>query len=189
MEILVSLLGMVVLLAAGVLLSRRRRAIRLRTVVGAFALQVGIGAFVLWVEEGKEFLLWLTAGVEAVIAAGRQGIVFVFGSSLTDQSGSLGFIFAFQVLPVIIFFSSLIAVLYYLGVMKWVVTLLGGAVQKLLGTSRAESLSAKLETMLEGAFERFQTFSKKEQVSARTAALALGIKEVAQVKQVRGLFP
>ena len=142
MEILVSLLRMVVLLAAGVLLSRRRRAIRLRTVVGAFALQVGIGAFVLWVEEGKEFLLWLTAGVEAVIAAGRQGIVFVFGSSLTDQSGSLGFIFAFQVLPVIIFFSSLIAVLYYLGVMKWVVTLLGGAVQKLLGTSRAESLSA-----------------------------------------------
>lgn len=141
MHILVSLLGMMCLLAVGVLCSRRRRAIRLRTVAGAFALQLGIGAFVLWFEPGKEFLLWLTRGVQAVISAGNEGIEFVFGK-LAVQSEGLGFIFAFQVLPVIIFFSSLIAVLYYLGIMNWVITLLGGAVQKLLGTSRAESLSA-----------------------------------------------
>lgn len=56
--------------------------------------------------------------------------------------GGGGFVFAFRVLPMIIFFSSLIAVLYYLGVMGWVIKILGGALQKALGTSRAESMSA-----------------------------------------------
>ena len=77
--------------------------------------------------------------VGAIIGTGQEGIRFIFGP-LGDRS--LGFFFAFNVLPVIIFFSSLIAVLYYLGVMKWVVTLFGGVVSRLLGTSRAESLSA-----------------------------------------------
>lgn len=138
---LVSGLGMGVLLLIGFLLSRDRKAIRFRTVGGAFALQLGIGAFVLWVPWGQTFLEMITNGVNAVIRAGNEGIAFVFGNLVTDL-GSFGFIFAFKVLPVIIFFSSLIAVLYYLGVMKWMVSLLGGAVQKLLGTSRAESLSA-----------------------------------------------
>ena len=141
MQVGVSFLGMAVLLAFGVLLSRKRRAIRLRTVGGAFVLQLGIGAFVLWVPWGKDFLQWLTEGVNAVLIAGGEGATFLFGS-LTDKSRPTGFLFAFKVLPVIIFFSSLIAVLYYIGVMKWIVAILGGAVQRLLGTSRAESFSA-----------------------------------------------
>jgi concentrative nucleoside transporter, CNT family len=141
MHVLVSLLGMVVILGLGVLLSRKRSAIRLRTVGGAFALQVGIGAYVLWTPWGKDQLQRLTNGVNAVIVAGNEGTTFLFGS-LADAGGPLGMVFAFKVLPVIIFFSSFIGVLYYLGVMKVVVNFLGGAVQMLLGTSRAESLSA-----------------------------------------------
>ncbi|MFA0725012.1 nucleoside recognition domain-containing protein, partial [Vibrio sp. 10N.222.49.E5] len=65
------------------------------------------------------------------------GIAFLFGDLATD-----GFIFAVRVLPIIIFFSALISALYYLGAMQKVIQILGGAVQKLLGTSKAESLVA-----------------------------------------------
>jgi CNT family concentrative nucleoside transporter len=141
MQVLVSLLGIALLLAAGFLLSRHRSEIRWRTVGGAFAIQVIVGAFVLWVPWGKDFLIWITSGVNAVIEAGRQGSEFVFGS-LSTGPDSIGFIFAFRVLPAIIFFSSLIAVLYHLKIMGFVIRIIGGAVQKLLGTSRAESFSA-----------------------------------------------
>ena len=141
MQILVSLLGMATLLGVAVMLSKNRKRIRLRTVFGAFVFQVAIGAFVLWVPWGKDFLGWITGRVNAVIDVGKQGTGFVFGG-LAESSGTLGFVFAFQVLPAIIFFSSLIAVLYHLGVMGFVIRILGGAIQMLLGTSRAESFSA-----------------------------------------------
>jgi CNT family concentrative nucleoside transporter len=83
----------------------------------------------------------LSVIVSTVIAYGDDGISFVFGG-LSDPSASLGFVFAFKVLPVIIFFSSLISVLYYIKVMPFVVQIIGGGIRKLLGTSRAESLSA-----------------------------------------------
>lgn len=138
---LVSLLGIAVLLAIGWLASTRRKAINWRTVGGAFVLQIAVGAFVLKVPWGQKLLAGLTGVVDAVIGAGNTGIAFLFGG-LSSDPASFGFIFAFKVLPVIIFFSSLIAVLYYLHVMKWIIRLIGGAIQKLLGTSRAESLSA-----------------------------------------------
>ena len=134
------ILGIVVLLGLGYLLSKDRKAIRWRAVGGAFALQFSVAVIVLFVPWGRTALRWMSEFVGSIIGASNQGIDFLFRPG--GDAPPLGFIFAFNVLPVIIFFSSLIAVLYYLGVMNWIITLLGGLVSKLLGTSHAESLSA-----------------------------------------------
>ncbi|AHM75859.2 NupC/NupG family nucleoside CNT transporter [Yersinia hibernica] len=143
---LMSLVGMAVLILIAVLLSSNFRAINIRTVVGAFILQVGIGALVLYVPVGRRILGGMSEGVANVIAYGNDGISFMFGGLVSDKMfevfGGGGFVFALRVLPVIVFFSSLIAVLYYLGIMQLVIKVLGGGLQKLLGTSRTESLSA-----------------------------------------------
>jgi CNT family concentrative nucleoside transporter len=131
---------MAVLLGIAVLASPNRRAIRLRTVLGAFLMQLTLGAFVLFTPWGKSVLGALSDLVRLVIASGDKGIEFLFGK-LADFD-SMGFIFIVKVLPVIIFFSSLIAVLYYLKIMPLVIRTLGGGLRKALGTSRAESLSA-----------------------------------------------
>ncbi|PVZ84282.1 NupC/NupG family nucleoside CNT transporter [Serratia sp. S1B] len=146
MQLIMSLVGMMVLIAIAVLLSSNRRAIRLRTVLGAFIIQVAIGALVLYVPLGQKILGAMSSGVANVIAYGNQGVNFIFGGLVSDKMfevfGGGGFVFALRVLPVIVFFSSLIAVLYYLGIMQLVIKILGGGLQKLLGTSRTESLSA-----------------------------------------------
>ncbi|WP_431024023.1 NupC/NupG family nucleoside CNT transporter [Halomonas sp. H5] len=140
MTITMSLVGMASLIAIALIFSSHRRAIRLRTVGGAFAIQAGIGAFVLYVPAGQAMLAAVSAAVSQVVLYANDGIDFLFGG-LADPSG-VGFVFAIKVLPVIVFFSSLIAVLYHLGIMQWVIRLLGGALQRVLGTSRTESLSA-----------------------------------------------
>ncbi|HJM65197.1 MAG: NupC/NupG family nucleoside CNT transporter [Roseibacillus sp.] len=140
MSALVSLLGMAALLGIAVLASSNRRAIRLRSVLGAFLVQVGLGAFVLFTPWGQAVLGALSKLVQAIIVSGDKGITFLFGP-LAEQD-SMGFIFVVRVLPVIIFFASLIAVLYHLGIMPLIIRTLGGALRKALGTSRAESLSA-----------------------------------------------
>lgn len=143
---LMSLVGMAVLILIAVLLSSNFRAINIRTVVGAFIIQVGIGALVLYVPVGRRILGGMSQGVANVIAYGNDGISFMFGGLVSDKMfevfGGGGFVFALRVLPVIVFFSSLIAVLYYIGVMQLVIKVLGGGLQKLLRTSRTESLSA-----------------------------------------------
>lgn len=140
MEILMSLIGMAVLLGIAVLLSKDRKSINLRTVGGAFALQFLFGAFVLYSDAGRSVLQAMSSGVGRVIDFGNDGIGFLFGG-LADNEG-IGFVFALKVLPIIIYFSALISVLYYTGIMKWVVNILGGGISKLLGSSRSESLSA-----------------------------------------------
>ena len=125
-------------------LSKDRKAINWRTVGFAFSLQILLGAFVLYVPFGKDVLGSVTNGVQQVIDSAQAGINFLFGGLGTDAmfENGVGFVFAIRVLPVIIFFSSLIAVLYYLGIMQWVVRIIGGGLQKLLKTSKPESLSA-----------------------------------------------
>lgn len=140
MTLIMSLVGMVTLVAIALIFSYYRKSIRLRTVLGAFAIQAGIGAFVLYVPFGQAVLQAISAGVSQVLVYANDGIGFLFGG-LADVE-NVGFVFAIKVLPVIIFFSSLIAVLYYIGIMQWVIRILGGALQKALGTSRTESLSA-----------------------------------------------
>lgn len=141
-----SLVGMAVLLGLAVLLSDNRKAINLRTVGGAFAIQFCLGAFVLYVPVGRDVLYGMSNAVANVIAYGNDGINFLFGGLTSDKMfevfGGGGFVFALRVLPVIVFFSALISVLYYLGIMQVVINILGGGLQKALGTSRAESMSA-----------------------------------------------
>ncbi|WMY74969.1 NupC/NupG family nucleoside CNT transporter [Buttiauxella selenatireducens] len=146
MQLLMGLIGMIVLLLIAVLLSSHRKAINLRTVLGAWLIQVGIGALILYVPVGRKVLLAMSEGVANVIAYGNAGISFLFGGLVSDKMfevfGGGGFVFALRVLPIIVFFSSLIAVLYYLGIMQLVIRLLGGGLRKILKTSRTESLSA-----------------------------------------------
>lgn len=146
MDTLISLLGIVVLLLIAFLLSNNKKAINVRTVAGALAFQVGIGALILYVPAGREALLAAAKGISAVINYGNDGINFLFGGLVSDKMfevfGGGGFVFALRVLPPIIFFSALISVLYYLGIMQFVIRILGGALQAVLGTSKSESMSA-----------------------------------------------
>lgn len=138
MDVLWGLGGMVVILAIAVLFSADRRRISVRTVGLALAIQVIFGVLVLYVPAGKTVLGAMTEAVQAVINSSRAGIDFLFGPILPDE----GSVFAFQVLPVIVFFASLTAVLYHLGILQWVVRIIGGGLAKLLGTTRPESMNA-----------------------------------------------
>ncbi|RKP46408.1 NupC/NupG family nucleoside CNT transporter [Trinickia fusca] len=141
-----NLLGMVVLLLIAFAFSTNRRAIRPRTVVAALIAQISIGAFILFVPVGKTVLADLAAGVNHVLEYGNAGIEFVFGglvqSKMFELFGSGGFVFAARVLPAIIFVTAFISVLYYLGIMRWIVLVLGTLFQWLLGVSKLESFSA-----------------------------------------------
>lgn len=140
MTTFMSLVGMCMLLGIAFAASTNRKAISFRTVGIAFALQFIIGGFVLFSDAGKNALVGMSKAVSSVIGFANDGISFLFGP-LANQD-TLGFIFAIQVLPVIVFFSALVAVLYHLGIMDWIIRILGGGLQKLLRTSRTESLSA-----------------------------------------------
>ena len=138
MQVLWGIGGMLVLLAIAYALSMNRRAIKPRTVLGALAIQVAFGVIVLYWEAGQRVLQAVSSGEQAVIDSSREGIGFLFGPVLPDE----GLIFAFQVLPVIIFFASLTSVLYHWNVLQWVVRIVGGALQRALRTSQAESMNA-----------------------------------------------
>ena len=139
---MVGLFGIVVLLVVAFAFSDARRSIRWRTVGAAFAIQALIGAVVFGLPAGRDGLQWLSDQVTAAISAGKAGVDFLFGPLTADGDAGVGFVFALRVLPMIIFFSSLIAVLYHLRIMQVVIVVIGGSLRKILGTSRAESLSA-----------------------------------------------
>ncbi|MEJ2419218.1 MAG: Na+ dependent nucleoside transporter N-terminal domain-containing protein [Exilibacterium sp.] len=134
-----SAIGMLVLVAMAVLLSENRKAINVRTVAVAFAIQAGFAALVLYIPFGQKALGAVSSGVQLVINYADEGIIFLFGDLGRKK---LGFIFAFNVLPVLIFFSALVSVLYYLGIMQKVINVIGGSLKRLMGTGHAESLSA-----------------------------------------------
>ncbi|MEZ9870907.1 MULTISPECIES: NupC/NupG family nucleoside CNT transporter [unclassified Vibrio] len=137
MNILFGFVGVLALIACAYLLSESRSSIKWKTVSRALLLQIGFAALVLYFPWGQLALTSLSNGVSSLLGFADVGIAFLFGDLATE-----GFIFAVRVLPIIIFFSALISALYYLGVMQKVIQILGGAVQKLLGTSKAESLVA-----------------------------------------------
>ncbi len=139
MQTLMSIVGMFVLLAIAYLLSTDRKAINRRTVMTAFALQAGIAGLIMFVPQGGDVLDVVVKGVQHVIDYGNDGIDFVFGA---DTRRTLGFTIALNVLPVIVFFSALMSVLYYFGVMQRIIALVGGWLHKLLQTSHTESMSA-----------------------------------------------
>ena len=139
METLFSLLGIGILFGLGILLSVERHQINWRTVGFALLLQFALGGISLYFPLGVAVLEAISNAVSSVLNNAQDGIDFVFGSIGAFE---MGFIFAFHVLPVIVFFSSLVSVLYHLGIMGWLIRIIGGALQRLLRTSRAESMSA-----------------------------------------------
>jgi len=136
---LLGVAGIIVILAIAFTLSADRRAIRIRVVGAAFALQAFIAWLVLWTSWGRAGILSLSAGVSDLLGYATKGTEFLFGPSETNP---LAHTFAIAALPVIIFFASLVSILYYLGIMQRIVRWVGGAIGWVTGISRVESLSA-----------------------------------------------
>ena len=139
---MVSLIGIASLIFVALLVSTNRQAINVRTVVIAFIIQAGIGALVLYFPWGKLILTNLAEIVSSILSYSQDGISFLFGNLANQSWNNIGFVFAINVLPVIVFFAALIAVLYHIRIMELVIRLIGGALQSALKCSRPESLSA-----------------------------------------------
>jgi concentrative nucleoside transporter, CNT family len=135
---LIGIAGIAVILGLAVLLSSNRRAIRLRVVGAAFALQVVIATLVLYVPAGRAAIQGAANGVSALLGYAKNGTDFLFGPLASPEIG--GNSFAIAALPVIVFFASLISILYYLGIMQQIVRWVGGAIEKVTGISKVESL-------------------------------------------------
>src|SRR5689334_11605964 len=132
-------LGLAVILGTAWLFSTHKRAIKLRLIAWGMSLQLLFALLVLKTDFGKVFQ-WIGGGVNAMLDYAEQGSSFLFGP-LGLKSGPYGVIFAFQVLPIVIFIASFFSILYYLGVMQWVVKAMAVAMQKIMGVSGAESLN------------------------------------------------
>lgn len=152
MNTAIGILGIVVLLGIGYLLSENRRAINLRTVVLAFTIELALGGLILYSPAGQHVLFVMAEAVTTVINFNNAGTSFIFGGLVSDKMfeifGSGRFVIALRVLPIIVFFSALSAVLYYLGIMQILVRWVGGALQRLLKTSRAESMNSAANIFL-----------------------------------------
>ncbi len=135
----VGLLGIVAILAIAILISTNRRAINLRIVGAAFALQAAIAVFVIYSDIGQAIILRMSSGVQNVMNYSREGIEFIFGGLATEPTL---FSFAINVLPIIIFFSALMSVLYHIGIMQFFVKIIGGALRWVIGTRPVESMNA-----------------------------------------------
>lgn len=134
----IGILGIAAIIGIAVLLSSNRRAIRLRVVGAAFALQAGIAVLVLYVPAGRSVIEGMARGVSALLGYAQAGTDFIFGPLARPEMG--GQSFAIAALPVIIFFASLVSILYYLRIMPLVVRWLGGAIEWVTGVSKVESL-------------------------------------------------
>jgi CNT family concentrative nucleoside transporter len=138
-QTLLGLAGILVILGIAFVLSTNRRAIRLRVVGAAFALQAAIALFVFKTTIGVSTIHSLSSGVANLLGYANKGTEFLFGPA---DKNPLANTFAIAALPVIIFFASLVAILYYLGIMQRIVRWVGGAIGWVTGISRVESLSA-----------------------------------------------
>ena len=143
MERLLSLFGIVVFLGIAYAFSTDRKAISLRTLLWGLGLQLALGLFVLRTQVGQDLFAWIGAVVTRVLALSFKGSEFVFGQLGAKQGGGgpVGFVFAFQVLPTIVFAAATFAVLYHLGVMQLVVKAFALVMTRLMGASGAESVS------------------------------------------------
>ena len=140
MERLVSVLGLGVLVGIAVLFSTNRRRIDWRLVGAGLALQIAFAAIVHLFPPGQRALEWIRDAAVTLLSFTEDGSRFLFGP-LMEADGPVGFVFAFRVLPVIVFFSSLMGVLYHLGIMQRVVLLLARGMKRIMGVSGSESLS------------------------------------------------
>jgi CNT family concentrative nucleoside transporter len=137
---LIGIAGILVIMLIAFALSTDRRAIRPRVVGAAFALQAFIAVLVLKAPWGVEALQTASGGVSNLLGYAKAGVDFIFGPLASPAIG--GNSFAIAALPVIIFFASLVSILYYLGIMQFVVRWIGGAIEWVIGVSKVESLCA-----------------------------------------------
>jgi CNT family concentrative nucleoside transporter len=136
----IGIFGVLAILAIAFVLSSNKRGIQLRVVGAAFALQAGIAALVLRTSFGQTALHTMSNGVSALLGYAGAGTSFLFGPLAKPELG--GQSFAIAALPVIIFFAALVSILYHLGVMQFVIRWIGGGIEKVVGTSKVESLCA-----------------------------------------------
>jgi CNT family concentrative nucleoside transporter len=139
MDKFIGLAGIVVILGIAWLLSSNRKAIKLRVVGAAFALQFVVAAFVIYLPAGQSIINGMSSAVLKVMGYSKDGIEFVFGGLATQPSV---WSFAINVLPMIVFFSALMSVLYHLRIMQVVVRAVGGVLRFVIGTKAVESLNA-----------------------------------------------
>jgi CNT family concentrative nucleoside transporter len=140
MHLLIGLAGIILILLVAFAFSSDRRAIRPRVVGAAFLLQAGIAVLVLYVPAGRAIIGGMSKGVSNLLGYAQAGTDFIFGPLAKPEIG--GASFAIAALPVIIFFASLVSILYYLGIMQFIVRWVGGAIEKVTGVSKVESLCA-----------------------------------------------
>src|SRR5438876_2054178 len=137
---LTGIFGLILILGIGYAFSRNRKALSRRVVAWGVGLQLLFAIFVLRVSWGREIFSWLGATVTKILSFSYAGSEFVFGE-IGKQHSSLGVIFAFQIMPAIIFVSALFAIMYYLGIMQVVVKAFAWLMNKIMGASGAESLN------------------------------------------------
>ena len=140
MNIVWGIIGIFIVLAIAFAFSTHRKSINWRTIIAGLAIQIIFAFVVLKWEFGRKMLVKLSDLVQQVVNYAFEGVNFVFGG-LADAD-TVGFVFAMNVLTIIIFFSALISVLYYLGIMQFVIKIIGGILSKILGTSKVESVNA-----------------------------------------------
>ena len=134
----IGIFGILAILAIAFLLSSNKRAIRFRVVGAAFLLQAGIAFIVLRTSWGVAAIHGLSNGVTALLGYAGAGTAFLFGPLAKPEIG--GNSFAIAALPVIIFFAALVSILYHLGVMQFIIRWVGGAIEKITGVTKVESL-------------------------------------------------
>lgn len=140
MPYLIGIGGIALILAIAVLFSSNRKWIRLRVVGAAFALQAVMAALVLGTSGGQYVIGKMSQGVSNLLGYAKAGVDFIFGPLATPEIGANSF--ALAALPVIIFFASLISILYYLGIMQLIIKWVGGAIRLVTGITRVESLGS-----------------------------------------------
>src|SRR5690348_13096452 len=126
MPILIGLAGIAAIIAIAILFSSNRRAIRPRVVIPAFLLQAAIAVLVLKAPAGQAVIAAMSRGVSNLLGYAQAGTDFIFGPLASPEVG--GASFAISALPVIIFFASLVSILYYLGIMQRAVRWIGGGI-------------------------------------------------------------
>lgn len=172
------ILGVIVILVVGAFASERTRSISPRIVFSTLALQAAVAGFALATETGQVVLGVMTRGAQNIISYADDGIIFLFGD-LGDPSKM--FIVAFRVLPVIIFVSSLVAVLYHLRVMQVFIQSIGWLLRTLVGTSRLESINAAANIFV-GMVESpltIRPYLEKLTRSQLFAVMSVGLSSVA----------
>lgn len=141
MAILRGIIGIAVLLAIAYLLSSKRTAVRWKTVFIGLALQFMLAFGVLRIEWVKQVFNFMGSFFTAILEFTESGSLFLFGNLMDASNPTIGYVFALQILPTIVFFSALTSILYYFGIIQRVVKALAWLLTKALGISGAESLS------------------------------------------------